>query len=112
MGKLTFVFQHTYIIGQLYFDISHDEAIATRGMHGGMNGMGGGGRGGGYPMAGGGVPMDHAAGDQFGRNREDPPDASQQHEQHGDDAKSVASGTSALMGGAQNRLKQKRMEKM
>ena len=56
--------------------------------------------------------MDHAAGDQFGRNREDPPDASQQHEQHGDDAKSVASGTSALMGGAQNRLKQKRMEKM
>lgn len=31
--------------------------------------------------------------------------------QHGDDTKSVASVTSSLMGGAQNRLKQKRMNK-
>jgi len=46
-------------------------------------------------------------------DRHDPPDADTGSQYaYGDDAKSVASGTSSLMGGAQNRLKQNRMKKM
>lgn len=46
-------------------------------------------------------------------DRQDPPenDAKSQYT-YGDDVKSMASGTSSLMGGAQNRLKQNRMKKM
>ena len=102
---------------------SHDEAIATRGgMYGGMNGMGG------YPMEG---QMDQMGGqmmqmepedqfdDQYGTHPEDPPDADNEPNNTsahshgaGDDNKSVMSGTSSLMGGAQNQLKQNRMKKM
>ncbi len=47
--------------------------------------------------------------DPYNHHQVDPPvdDASR-----GADAKSVASGTSSLMGGAQNRLMQNRMKKM
>ena len=58
--------------------------------------------------------------DQYSRHQEDPPDADTMNNMPprnpytmgGDDTKSVQSGTSSLMGGAQNRLKQNRMKKM
>lgn len=65
-------------------------------MYEGMNGVGPGGMM--HPM---GPPMEM-------RNTEDPPD----EESKIDDNKSTASGTSFLMGGAQNRLKQKKAERI
>mmetsp|Transcript_24852 Transcript_24852/g.53609 ORF Transcript_24852/g.53609 Transcript_24852/m.53609 type:complete len:973 (-) Transcript_24852:249-3167(-) len=90
-----------------------------------QGGMYGGGMSGGGPPGGGGmmpIPMmeleDQYAEDQYADqygNRQDPPDSdivSKSQYPYGDDAKSVASGHSSLMGGAQNRLKQNRMKKM
>ena len=113
---------------------SDDEAIASMGgIYGPMNGMGPGGEGGndnmgyppgpdgndsmGYPPMGPG-PMDpdehqnqYEQQDQYGTHRgEDPPDTDQRTAF--DDGKSVASGKSSRMGGAQSRLKQNRMKNM
>ena len=93
--------------------ISDDEAIATRGgAFGGMRNSG--------PRGVGGMMhhqmMDSNIEHQY-HHQVDPPvsayedsDVGTDH-QHCDDNKSVASGTSSLMGGAQNRLKQKRLNK-
>ena len=83
---------------------SDDEAIATRATYGGMIGGG--------PGLVGGMMMANQFHDQYGNHQVDPPvdgdvDVSMNH--HNDGNSSV---TSALMGGAQNRLKQKRMNKM
>lgn len=96
-------------------DFSHDEAIATRaGIYGGgpVDGAGGlmhhqmGGPGQMGPM------MDPEG--QYGNGQVDPPvDPSVIPHQGGDDANSVSNPTtSSLMGGAQNRLREKRMNKM
>ena len=54
--------------------------------------------------------------DQYGNHQGDPPVDSDfnlpANQFYGDDGNSVASVKSALMGGAQNRLKQKRMKNM
>mmetsp|Transcript_4223 Transcript_4223/g.9275 ORF Transcript_4223/g.9275 Transcript_4223/m.9275 type:complete len:1066 (-) Transcript_4223:125-3322(-) len=123
--------------GRLGGDQPHDEAIASRGdMYGGMNGVGPGG-GGMMHHSMGPADMGHMdmGPNEMGPNemgpmdmgptesedqsqmyhseRHDPPDADTgSHYAYGDDAKSAASGTSSLMGGAQNRLKQNRMKKM
>lgn len=90
-------------------------------MYGGMNGVDQGPGGMMHHSMGDPGPMDPMEDefedeyDQFG-SRQDPPGAGDapkgQFNQFADDAKSVASGTSSLMGGAQNRLKQNRMKKM
>ena len=89
---------------------SDDEAIATRrAMHGGMNIVGTGQV---HAMHGNMPMMAPQLNDQYENHSIDPPvdadvDVSINHHAHGDE-----NVTSALMGGAQNRLKQKRMKKM
>eukprot|EP00581_Thalassiosira_minuscula_P004460 CAMPEP_0183736998 /NCGR_PEP_ID=MMETSP0737-20130205/50797_1 /TAXON_ID=385413 /ORGANISM="Thalassiosira miniscula, Strain CCMP1093" /LENGTH=985 /DNA_ID=CAMNT_0025971167 /DNA_START=130 /DNA_END=3087 /DNA_ORIENTATION=+ len=113
-------------------DQPHDETIATRGgMYGGMNDVSPGGGAGmmQHPMGPPidmGPPMEPEYDEQFQysdqfhhSDHQDPPDDERvshnnknQYNQYVDDGKSVISGTSSLMGGAQNRLKQNRMRKL
>ncbi len=96
---------------------SDDEAIATRATYGGMiGGRPGEGQVGGMmpPQTGfGNIPMmANRFHDQYDNHQVDPPvdgDVNVSMNIHNDGNSSV---TSALMGGAQNRLKQKRMNKM
>lgn len=99
--------------------ISDDEAIAARReTHGGVNNGGPGFTGGIMPpqTGPGNIPMMASQfHDQYGNYQLDPPvdgdiDVSMKHHPHGNDGNSSV--TSALMGGAQNRLKQKRMNKV
>ncbi len=96
-------------------NISDDEAIATRATYGGMIG-------GGPEQVGGMMPPQTGFGnipmmanqfhDQYGNHQFDPPvdgDVAVSMNHHKDENSSV---TSALMGGAQNWLKQKRMNRV
>lgn len=107
------LFIHTVLCFQLPY-YSDDEAIATRSaMYGGPGQVGammpsqtGPGH---IPM------MASQFNDQYANHQVDPPvdgdvDMSMNHHQYGNDGNSSV--TSALMGGAQNRLKKKRMNKM
>jgi hypothetical protein len=107
------LFIHTVLRFQLPY-YSDDEAIATRSaMYGGPGQVGAM-----MPsQAGPGhIPMMASQfNDQYANHQVDPPvdgdvDMSMNHHQYGNDGNSSI--TSALMGGAQNRLKKKRMNKM
>lgn len=105
------LFIHTVLRFQLPY-YSDDEAIATRSaMYGGPGQVGAM-----MPsQAGPGhIPMMASQfNDQYANHQVDPPvdgDMSMNHHQYGNDGNSSV--TSALMGGAQNRLKKKRMNKM
>ena len=107
------LFIHTVLCFQLPY-YSDDEAIATRSaMYGGPGQVGAM-----MPsQAGPGhIPMMASQfNDQYANHQVDPPvdgdvDMSMKHHQYGNDGNSSV--TSALMGGAQNRLKKKRMNKM
>jgi hypothetical protein len=94
--------------------ISDDEAIASRGaIFGGMN------QGGPREVGGMTHQMIDPSFEIQHHHQVDPPvnayddiNTATDHQYYGDDTKSVASGTSSLMGGAQSRLKQKRMMNM